>query len=172
MADKVNLMSYDLTSGFSKVSGHHTPLFSAGQQKESTNNAVIKMLQYGGPAQKMIIGAATYARLFDTVDTLNTGLHRPASFRYGISYRHIYDSLNAAGGFIKYFDSSAMAPYAFHPARKIFVTYDDSISIKAKMDYVKKMKLGGIMYWQIMDDKFTDGLLDVMYRRRKGNDGR
>lgn len=171
-ADKVNLMSYDLTSGFSKVSGHHTPLFSTGQQEESANNAVIKLLQYGVPAQKIIIGAAAYARLFNTEDTVNNGLYRPASYRYGITYRHIYDSVNAAGGYVKYFDTTAMAPYAFHPDRKVFVTYDDSVSIKAKMNYIKQMKLGGIMYWQIMDDKFTDGLLDVMYKKRKedGND--
>lgn len=168
-ADKVNLMSYDLTSGFSKVSGHHTPLFSSIQQKESTNNAVLKMLQHGVPAHKIIIGAATYSRLFNTEDTLNDGLYRPASFRYGIPYKHLNDSLDAANGFVKYFDSATMAPYAFNPVRKVFATYDDSVSIKAKMDYVKKMKLGGLMYWQIMDDKFNGGLLDVMYLRRKEN---
>jgi chitinase len=28
--DRVNLMSYDLVGGFAKVTGHHTPLYSAG----------------------------------------------------------------------------------------------------------------------------------------------
>src|SRR5689334_21155254 len=40
IADKVNVMSYDLVHGFSKVSVHHTPLYSTFQQKQSTDNAV------------------------------------------------------------------------------------------------------------------------------------
>jgi chitinase len=40
LTDRVNLMSYDLVSGFSKISGHHTPLYSTPQQVESVDNGV------------------------------------------------------------------------------------------------------------------------------------
>lgn len=165
-ADKVNLMSYDLVHGFSKISGHHTPLFSAQQQLESVDNGVTKLLNAGVPSNKIVIGAAFYARFFEVADTLNNGLYRPAVFHHGVSYRYIYDSLTTENGFVKYMDSAAQAPYAFNAARKILVTYDDSVSIKLKTNYVRKRKLNGIMFWQIMDDKFSDGLLEVIYRSK------
>ena len=61
----------------------------------------------------------------------------------------------------------AKAPYAFNYQRKILATYDDSSSISLKVKYAMKRKLGGIMFWQLMEDKFTGGLLDVIDHVRK-----
>lgn len=166
-ANKVNLMSYDLVHGFSKQTGHHTPLYSTPQQYESTATAVNKMLKAGVPARKIIIGAAFYARFFEVTDTVNNGLYQPGFFKYGVSYKNIYDSLAVSKGFVPYFDTVAMAPYAFNAARKLFVTYDDSVSISAKLNYILQKKLGGIMFWQLMDDRFENGLLEILYERRK-----
>jgi chitinase len=44
----------------------------------------------------------------------------------------------------------------------LFATYDDPKSIKAKSKYIRRKKLGGIMFWQLTQDKPTDGLIDVM----------
>ncbi len=167
MADKVNVMSYDLVHGLSQVSGHHTPLYSTPQQKQSTNNAVTRLLEAGVPAKKIIIGAAFYGRMFQVTDTANNGLYDSASFYHGISYSQLYDSVSLDNGFIQYWDTIANAPYAFNIERKILVTYDDSVSIARKTEYVITKKLGGIMFWQLMDDKFSNGLLDVIYNRKE-----
>ena len=161
-ADKVNVMSYDLVHGFSKISGHHTPLYSTKQQKESGDNAVMRLIQAGVPANKIVLGAAFYGRMFEVSDTTNHGLYLPASFYHGISYSRLFDSVSTANGFVQYWDSVANAPYAFNPQRKIEVTFDDSLSIARKTQYVITKGLGGIMFWQLMDDKFSDGLLDVI----------
>jgi chitinase len=167
LADKVYVMSYDLVHGNSTVSGHHTPLFSTLQQKQSTNNAVNRILEKGVPAHKIVIGAAFYARMFQINDTTQNGLYRPCHFYRGISYSHLYDSITMANGFIQYWDDIANAPYAFNKERKILVTYDDSLSITRKTQYAIKQKLGGIMFWQLVDDRFSNGLLDVMYKTKK-----
>jgi chitinase len=167
MADKVNLMSYDLVHGFSQVSGHHTPLYSTPQQKQSTNNAVMRLLEAGVPAKKIIIGAAFYGRMFQVTDTANNGLYDSARFYLGISYSRLYDSVSVDNGFMQYWDPVANAPYAFNIERKILVTYDDSLSITRKTEYVIRKKLGGIMFWQLMDDKFSNGLLDVIYNKKE-----
>jgi len=173
IADKVNVMSYDLVHGASKVSGHHTPLYSTTQQRESGNNAVNRLIQAGVPANKIVLGAAFYGRMFEVSDSLNNGLYLPAHFYHGISYARLFDSVSASNGFIQYWDTVANARYAFNAQRKIQVTYDDSLSIARKTEYVINKGLGGIMFWQLMDDKFSDGLLDVIdkvkldYRRSK-----
>jgi chitinase len=162
VADKVNVMSYDLVHGASKVSGHHTPLYSTRQQKESGDNAVNRLIEAGVPANKIILGAAFYGRMFEVTDSLNNGLYLPARFYHGISYSRLFDSVSVSNGFIQYWDSVANARYAFNGQRKIQVTYDDSLSIARKTEYVINKGLGGIMFWQLMDDKFSDGLLDVI----------
>jgi chitinase len=160
--DRVNLMSYDLVSGFSAVSGHHTPLYSTPQQVESVDNGVKKLIAAGVPPQKIAIGAAFYARLFAVADTTNNGLYLPARFYHGLSFVHFADTLNVTNGFTRYWDTVAQAPYAFNIQRKLMATYDDSESIKLKTQYVIKNKLNGIMFWQLAEDRFSNGLLDVI----------
>lgn len=162
MADKVNVMSYDLVHGASKTSGHHTPLYSTVQQKQSGDNAVSRLIQAGVPPNKIVLGAAFYARMFEVSDSLNNGLYLPAHFYHGISYSRLSDSISISNGFVQYWDSVANARYAFNAQRKIQVTFDDSLSIARKTEYAIKKGLNGIMFWQLMDDKFSNGLLDVI----------
>ena len=161
-ADRVNLMSYDLVSGFSTISGHHTPLYSTPHQKESTDNGVQMMLGAGVPASKIVIGAAFYGRFFEVTDTLNNGLYLPGKFDHGFSFSRLSDSLSAANGFVQYWDSIANAPYAFNIKRRLLATYDDSVSVQLKTKYVLKNNLNGIMFWQLADDKFSGGLLNAI----------
>lgn len=172
ITDRVNIMSYDLVHGASRISGHHTPLYSTTQQSQSADNAVNRLIAAGVPPRKIIIGSAFYARMFQVSDTTNHGLYDSCFFYRGISYSHLYDSISRDSGFIQYLDTQARAPYAFNAERKILVTYDDTVSVTEKVHYVFKRNLGGIMFWQMMDDKFSDGLLESIYsaknaRRRK-----
>ena len=162
--DRVNLMSYDLVSGFSTLSGHHTPLYSTPHQKESTDNGVQMLLGAGVPAGKIVIGAAFYGRLFEVTDTINNGLYLPAKFDHGFSFSRLSDSLGLTSGFIQYWDSIANAPYAFNIQRRLLATYDDSVSVQLKAKYVLKNHLNGIMFWQLADDKFSNGLLNAIDR--------
>ena len=160
--DRVNLMSYDLIGGYSSVTGHHTALYSTAAQSASTDDGVKLLLSKGVPANKIVIGAAFYARLFTVTDSSNNGLNQPGSFYRGVSYKNLYDTINAGNGFTQYRDDIAQAPYAYNPERKLFATYDDSFSVKMKTKYAIKKKLNGIMFWQLMDDKFSNGLLQVI----------
>lgn len=167
LLDKVNIMSYDLVHGYSKLSGHHTPLYSTPSQKQSTDNAVTRMLAAGVPAEKMVIGAAFYCRFFKNTDTANNGLYQSTSFYHGVSYSRLYDSIAPSRGFVQYWDDVAKAAYAYNADRKILATYDDSVSIRHKTKYAMDKKLNGIMFWQLVDDKKVGGLLDVIDRTVK-----
>jgi chitinase len=172
MTDKVNVMSYDMVHDFSKISGHHTPLYSTAKQKPSTDNAVNKLIAAGVPPGKIVIGAAFYARLFQVMDTTHNGLYDSASFYRGLSYSRLFDTISTTNGFTLYRDEEAQAPYAYNPERKLYATFDDSLSIIQKTKYSIRRKLGGIMFWQLMDDRFNQGLLDVIYQTRMEGRGR
>jgi len=160
-------MSYDLVNGFSKLSGHHTPLYSTPQQVESVDNGVKKLIAAGVPPSKIAIGAAFYARLFEVTDTANSGLYREGKFYHGLPFRRFEDTINIANGFNKYWDSVAKAPYAFNIQRKVMATYDDTVSMRLKTEYAVKNKLNGIMFWQLAEDTFTNGLLNVIASVKK-----
>ena len=165
--DFINIMSYDLVHGYSKISGHHTPLYSTEFQKESTDNAVMWLLNKGVPSKQIVIGAAFYGRLFKIDDGYPTELYKPCRFSHAFSYKFSSDTLSKSSGFIQYWDTVACSPYAIHSERKLLASYDDEQSIKYKMHYVIKQNLGGIMFWQLVDDKLKEGLLDVIYKYSK-----
>jgi chitinase len=162
----INIMSYDLVHGYSNVSGHHTPLYSTSQQKESTDNAVQMILKAGVPANKLVIGAAFYGRYFKIEAGNNVDLYMPCKFSHAFSSKYSNDSLSTKNGFVKHWDDTAKAPYSINKERRLIATYDDEQSIALKTKYVVKNKLGGIMFWQLYDDKFHNGLLDEINKNK------
>lgn len=164
LIDKINLMTYDLVHGYSKVTGHHTPLYSTPEQIESVDHAVKYLEQIGVPANKLVIGAAFYARVFDVDVDANKGLYQSGKFDHGIGYNEFDSAALAKDGFVYYWDDTAQAPYMYNAAKKQIITYDNERSIALKTKYAKAKKLNGIMFWELANDKTSNGLLDVMYK--------
>ena len=164
--DFVNIMSYDLVHGYSTVSGHHTPLYSTPQQKESTDNAVKLLLEEGMPPEKLVIGAAFYGRIFQLETAADTFLYQPCRFSHTFRFKNSSDTLSADNGFEIRFDEVAQAPYAVNKFRHQLATFDNEQSVALKTKYVIDHRLGGIMFWQLYDDKFKNGLLEIINRNR------
>ncbi|MGC1242812.1 MAG: glycoside hydrolase family 18 protein [Chryseosolibacter sp.] len=158
--DRVNIMSYDLINGYATVTGHHTALYNTPQQKESTDNAVGYLAGIGVPRDKIVIGAAFYARVWEDVPAAKNGLYQSGKFKMGVDFRDFSTKLE---GFSFYWDDTAKAPYAYHPERKLFATFDDKRSIRIKTEYAMDQKLDGIMFWELAHDTWKDGLVDTMY---------
>lgn len=165
--DYVNLMSYDLVSGFSKTTGHHTALYSNPRQKESTDNAVTELIQRGVDPQKIIIGAAFYARIWEDVPAENNGLYQPGTFKLSQAFRHFPNGLSEEAGYRFFWDDVTKATYAYHPEKKLFATFDDKRSIILKTQYTVDKNLGGIMFWELGSDTYTDGLLHTIHQTLK-----
>ena len=164
--DFINIMSYDLVHGYSTISGHHTPLYSTPRQIESTDHAVQLLLKRGVPADKLVIGAAFYGRFFEISPPAPADLYGPCRFLHSFSYKYSSDSLSEKNGFEKRWDDVAQAPYAIHNKRRLLATYDDERSVALKTKYAVQNKLGGIMFWQLYDDRFHNGLLDVISKNK------
>ena len=165
----VNLMSYDLVNGNSNITGHHTPLYSTPSQKESADNAIRYLTSIGVPANKIVIGAAFYARTWENVANVNNGLYQTGKFKSFVPFNQFNNRLVEGEGFIFYRDTIAQAPYAYNADKKLFATFDDTLSVKKKTQYAKDMGLKGIMFWELTLDKQGGGLLDVIDRIKKKN---
>ncbi|MBC7902084.1 MAG: glycoside hydrolase [Gemmatimonadaceae bacterium] len=163
LVDRVNLMSYDLINGGSTETGHHTALFSTPQQSESTDNGVKRLLAVGVAANKIVIGAAMYARVFAVADTTGKGLYQKAKFLRYVPYRTFENNIDKPD-WEKIFDTMAMAMFAFNASEKQFATFDDELSVAAKTNYVVEKGLNGIMFWQLAEDRYRDGLLEIIFQ--------
>lgn len=167
LVDYINLMTYDLTSGYSPVTGHHTALYSSAQQIESTDNCVQNLIRLGVDPAKLIVGAAFYARIWENVPDVNNGLYQPGKFKTSVSFKDFPSQLSSANGYVFYWDDSTKAPYAYNASQKLFATYDDKRSVALKTKYVVDQKLGGIMYWELGLDPYKDGLVDTINKMLK-----
>jgi chitinase len=168
LVDRVNLMSYDLVSGYAVKSGHHSPLYSTSEQDLSGDYGVKALIKLGVPAQKIALGAAFYARIFENSADANQGLYQPTKFISGVSFKNFKQQFSTENGYNYYWDDAAKAPYYYNPLRKYLATFDDPKSISLKTKYVIDQKLNGIMFWELTDDAYTDGLLDVIDKTIKG----
>lgn len=172
LIDFVNLMSYDLVNGYSKVTGHHTPLYSTPEQLLSVDYGVREMISRGMPAGKIIIGLAFYGRIWENVPSVNNGIYQPGNFRKSESIKRI-DGFLRDKEYKFYWDSTAKAPYIYNEPKKLFITYDNDRSVSLKTRYALEEGLGGVMFWQLRLDYTREGLLEEImetiqsYRQEK-----
>lgn len=167
----------------SKNTAHHTALystpdqlhaipgkyaqFSTPGQERSVDFCVKYLLKMGIPPEKLIVGAAFYGRMYENVKALNNGLYQPGEYMGGVPFKNLAVRCSPDSGYVYHWDDIAKGPYIFHPAKKLFVTYDDKRSIGLKTQYVIDNKLGGIMFWQLGNDTYADGLLNAIDNVKK-----
>ncbi len=167
LVDFVNLMTYDLVGGYATVTGHHTLLQDYRPQQESTAKCVNWLLNKKVAAQKLIIGAAMYARVWDSVPDIDHGLYQPGKFKRGVAFSEFKNYFSDTSGYTYYWDKKAKAPYQYNASKKLFATFDDERSIREKIKFIRRKKLGGIMFWELAQDNKKNGLVDVMYKGLK-----
>jgi chitinase len=165
LVDFVNLMTYDLVGGYATVTGHHTLLQGYRRGQESTDKCVNWLLDKKVAANKLVIGAAMYARVWAQVADTNHGLYQSGIFKQGVAYADFASYFSDTSGYKYYWDKKAKAPYQYNAAKKLFATFDDKRSIGAKTKFIRRKKLGGIMFWELVQDAKEDGLVDEMYKQ-------
>ena len=163
LMDNLNLMSYDMFHGGSDSTGHHTALFSTRDQEMSADYSLKYLDSIGVPKEKIVLGAAFYARVWEGVDSINNGLAQPGKFKQAVLYKDLKAFQEEHSGFKRFYDTVAQAPYLYNAEKGLFATFDDSLSIKTKTEYAMNNGLGGIMFWQLSGDNAEDGLLDVIH---------
>jgi chitinase len=165
--DWINLMSYDFFNSLTPTTGHHAGLYASARATPADRNADAAVKQYlaaGVPADKIVLGVAFYGRGFAGVTPLNNGVNQPYQrFEGEHSYAELASRFVGSRGFVRYWDARAQAPYLWNSTSRTFITYDDPQSLEIKTRYILEHRLGGVMFWELSQDR--DGeLLDVITR--------
>ncbi|MBI9069341.1 MAG: glycoside hydrolase family 18 protein [Salinivirgaceae bacterium] len=153
--DFINIMTYDFYHGWHYQTGHHANLHPSKKEMFGGNSVVESVdrhLNAGVPKDKLVVGIPFYGRKWDGVLPTENGLYQPAKTAgIIIDYKDIKDSL-ATGDFVRFWDESACAPYAWNKNSNSFISYDDGESLALKIDYIKENNLGGVMFWEYSQD--------------------
>ena len=98
----------------------------------------------------------------------NNGLYQlnRGPWRERNSYATIREKREDANGFVRHWDPIAKAPFLYNPADSIFVSYEDTVSIRLKTEYAINTGLGGIMFWSLGGDTPKEGLVDAIYKAK------
>ncbi|MBQ8953035.1 MAG: glycoside hydrolase family 18 protein [Clostridia bacterium] len=168
VCDYVQLMTYDIRSGFQREAGHHTGLFtSPGDRLNGSVKASVDAFHAAGvPREKIVIGAAFYSRRWDGLPDVNHGLFQMAQTigQYGPGYTALVRDFIDKNGFTRYWDDDAKAPFLFNGSS--LISYDDPESIRLKCEYLQAEGLRGIMYWDHGSDP-SRKLLGTMWEALK-----
>jgi chitinase len=165
--DYVNLMAYDMFEESSDtITGHHAPLFTnpANPKRSSAATMIEHYVAAGVPAAKLVLGVPFYGHAWGHVPATEHGLYQPGrrpDTRIRASYGAITDSLENKNGFVRYWDDLSAAPFLYNADRRIFISYEDPQSIRAKGRYVTDHGLAGMMFWELGGDPRGE-LLDAM----------
>lgn len=170
--DFINIMTYDAYNGLHSITGHHCNLFPAfgdpaveakGEEIKSALTSVQGHIIAGVPVEKINLGLAFYGRKWEGVKKENNGLFQPAKTVGMIEYyRVIAQERTEETGYVRYWDENAKAPYLWNAESGIFISYEDTTSIKYKIEWLKNKGLGGVMFWEYTDD-YEMQLLDCIY---------
>uniref|UniRef100_A0A240PJQ5 Uncharacterized protein n=1 Tax=Anopheles atroparvus TaxID=41427 RepID=A0A240PJQ5_ANOAO len=127
--DFVNLMSYDLHAYWDAQTGANAPLYPNDWETGYTTS----MLNVDACVRAWLNGdAGPY--------TLEPGT---------LSYLEICEKLKT-GGYTVAFSEQQQVPYAYRGNQ--WISYDSTYSIALKVQYAKRMNLGGVMVWSVESD--------------------
>lgn len=172
LVDSVNVMGYDYHGPWSQNTAHHSNLYINPEDPVthwglSTDAAIKRFINAGIPSEKLVLGYPAYGREFHGVKPGSDGDGLFQQFEEtiwaggSIPYTILKEYYIGKMGFIRYWDEEAKVPYLYNG--ETFITYEDEESVYYKANYVKEMKLGGIMYWEYVNDINGD-LLKVVYQ--------
>ncbi|KGY13338.1 chitinase [Vibrio tubiashii] len=167
-------MTYDFLGGWGQQTGHTTNLHATERSWWGMGSDVFinQMIEQGIPSEKLVIGAAFYGRGWQGTQAYNGELPNGelvsdsgAQFGTGENgYFMFWDLINNYGakqGYQYKYDEQAQAPYLWNPEKKVFISFEDQRSIKAKAKWAKESKLGGIFTWELSGDP-SGTLVEVM----------
>jgi chitinase len=159
--DRINLMAYDYHAG-SAVAAFNAPLFACADDPNPGLNidASLKALMRAGvPPGKVALGVPFYGRAVADVPQEKAGLFQRGATPSeewggsdGIDYRDLVTRRPEQHGFRRYWSDEAQVPWLYDPERRIWISYDDPLSMTRKAMYARTHGMAGIMIWDLLAD--------------------
>jgi chitinase len=161
LVDIINVMSYDFFGAFSPSTNHNSPLYAPleGDPTFNVHSTIERLvMDHEVPQEKITVGLAFYGRSSKTITT--PALHSPTTGQVDdITYAEdegsplYYNILKQEHLFEKKWDNQAKVPYLLGKnGLNTFTSYDDTMSIRLKAEFIVDYDLRGAIIWEITGD--------------------
>jgi chitinase len=149
--DWIAVMTYDFHGSWSSYTGPNAPLYLSPDDKDNAGS-VYNAIKYMTvtrkiPIDKIILGMPFYGKEFNS-----SGMYKTFS---GDVADRIYSeiiSITSTGGWIYNWDDVSKVPYYQNSDSTKLITYDDTTSIKYKVEFSYSRGLAGVMIWALGQD--------------------
>ncbi|MFF4771664.1 glycoside hydrolase family 18 protein [Microtetraspora fusca] len=156
--DNINVMTYDMGTGYSPVSMFNQPLYrhaddNTGDQYNSTDDAIRYYLEHGVPRNKMTLGTEfTLSRGFVVTNTNNNGLFQPWTGT-GCGQTSPTNALNPTNTSVLInWDAQVQSQYLWNPTTRTLCSYETAHSLGIRSQYAKDQGLNGVFTWELTGD--------------------
>jgi len=169
--DFINLMSYDMGTGFSAVSTFNAPLHEVpadplAPELRRWNNvagAVQYYREHGVPADKLVLGVPFYGRGFKVTGETADGLYQAYSAPADAGdWRVIKARYLDQPGWTRHWHPQAQSPWLYNPRENVFISYEDPRSIGLRARFAREQGLAGVFMWELTGDDEQASLLNAM----------
>ncbi|MCA1808846.1 MAG: hypothetical protein LC725_05250 [Lentisphaerae bacterium] len=182
--DFILIMAYDYCGVWASKTGVQAPLYGGDRNDPLYNpddgkymvisEVVAAFIDQGFDPAGIVLGMPFYGRSYGNVNNANSGLYQPfrgagiGSYEQGmVDFNDLVDGLrgnqalalvNGAwvgiNGYVRHWDGFSQTPFLFNG--NCMVTYDDNVSLGAKVGFAMNQGLGGVMIWELSCDTRFD----------------
>lgn len=149
------IMTYDIHGTWDQYTDFNAPLYipsgTSPQYKVSVDSAVRTWLNYGFPANKLVMGVPFYGYAYQGVKNANNGLWQRFTSGAAVAYDAVQSQYASNSSYKKFYDSTAMVPWLYNGST--FVSYEDASSIQKKTQYALSKNLLGVGIWELSQDR-------------------
>ena len=162
--DWIGVMTYDLHGSWESRTGQHAGLYAADTADQvSVSGGMALWEARGAPANKLVMGVASYGRGWTLASSSDNGVGAAANQASPGSAPGQY---TAAAGFLSYYEIETMlatgGTATFDAVRnamyavkgKEWVGYDNPDTVKTKCEYALQGNYAGAMVWALDLDRF------------------
>ena len=171
--DWINIMAYDFHMPWERHSGHHAALAADARDPAAASafhasGAVRRYLAAGVAAHQLVLGVPFYGYgwkgcapgpdgdgQYQACDGgVTDGIGGGNSYGFGdlLKQGKLTPAFDGGNGYRRYWNAAAGAPYLYHPADGIWISYEDPASLRDKARYIKAQGLRGAMFWELSAD--------------------
>ncbi|WP_020672110.1 glycoside hydrolase family 18 protein [Amycolatopsis nigrescens] len=169
--DFVNLMTYDMGTGFSTVATFNAPLREVaqdplGQPMRRWNNvlgAVEYYRQHGVPADRLVLGVPFYGRGFQVRQAgQDNGLYQPYERTFDVGGWRNIQALLKDPAWQQHWHPVARSPWLYNAAERRFASFENPESIGIRARTAERNGLLGAFMWELSQDDAEHSLLTAM----------
>ncbi|MEZ8140988.1 chitinase [Enterovibrio norvegicus FF-33] len=182
--DNMFAMTYDFLGGWGTQTGHQTNLHATDRSWWGMGADVFinQMIEVGIPKEKLVLGAAFYGRGWEgsefdgSLPSADLASEKGASFGSGepgyFMYWDLRTNYSKEQGYEYGYDEESHAPFLWNAEKKVFISFEDKRSVKAKAEWAKQQGLAGVFTWELSgdpDDELTEVIHQVLSSKTAKN---